>query len=236
MRSSLISEVVTKGLNPDVPMKDSTIDWIGEIPSHWDVVPLKRVVEVDKETLTSTTPPDLLVNYVEIGDVNERGEITGSTPYRFKDSPSRCRKVLHIGDVFISTVRTYLKSIGLVTTDGPNLIGSTGFSVLTPLKTLTSGFLFRFVSSDPFVSMIVSRSDGVSYPAIQSSRLVGISILVPPITEQEEIVSFLNDKTSLIEEEITREETSIEYLNWFRQSLIHEVVTGNMDVRGIPIS
>ena len=229
-RTSLINTVVTKGLYPDVLMKDSGIEWIGEIPRHWVVKPIKYTVSENQVTLGSNTDDNYELDYVEISDIDSSGNIINKTNYKFIDSPSRCRRVLSKGDVFISTVRTYLRSIGIVETEVRNLICSTGFSVLSPKKNILSKYLFYSVRSEWFISEVVSQSEGVSYPSIQSDKLLSITLTLPPISEQEQIVSYLDEKTSEIDKTIELENKKIELLKEYRQSLISNVVTGKIKV------
>jgi type I restriction enzyme S subunit len=229
-RTSLINRVITKGLNPDCPMKDSGVEWIGEIPSHWDVKPLKRLVSENQSSLGSDTPDDYELDYVEISDLDSSGRISNTTHYLFSDSPSRCRRVLSKGDVFISSVRTYLRAIGIVEDDVENLICSTGFSVLTPKEFVISKYLFYSLRTEWFISDVVSQSEGVSYPSIQSEKLLSIHIVLPPLSEQEQIVSFLDDKTGEIDRTIQSEKKKIELLKEYRQSLISSVITGKIKV------
>jgi type I restriction enzyme S subunit len=229
-RTSLINTVVTKGLNSNVPMKDSGIEWIGKIPSHWEVKSLKYIVNENQITLGSNTRDDYEVDYVEISDLDSYGNITNSTHYLFSESPSRCRRVLRQGDVFISTVRTYLRSIGIVENNVKDLICSTGFSVLTPKKSILSKYLFFMLRTEWFISDVVRKSEGVSYPSIQSDKLLTTKIVHPPLTEQEQIVSYLDEKTSQIDKTIDIEKKKIELLKEYRQSLISNVVTGKIKV------
>lgn len=229
-RTSLINRVITKGLNPDCPMKDSGVEWIGMIPSHWDVKPLKRVVSENQSSLGSNTPDDYELDYVEISDLDSSGRISNTTHYLFSDSPSRCRRVLSKGDVFISCVRTYLRAIGIVEDNVENLICSTGFSVLTPNDSIVSKYLFYSLRTEWFISDVVSQSEGVSYPSIQSEKLLSIRIVKPPLTEQEQIVSFLDEKTGEIDRTIQSEQNKIELLKEYRQSLISSVITGKIKV------
>lgn len=228
-RTSLINEVVTKGFNKDVELKDSGVNWIGEIPRHWVVKPLKYVVSCNTNSLPENTDPDYELDYVEISDVDSQGNIVNQTKYTFKESPSRCRRVLRKGDVFISTVRTYLKSIGYVKNDVSDLICSTGFCVLTPKK-IKPEFLFNMVLNDWFISQVISKSEGVSYPSITSTELVKIKILQPPLPEQEQIVEYIDTHTSEIDKLVSIEQRRIETLKEYRQSLISEVVTGKIRV------
>jgi type I restriction enzyme S subunit len=229
-RTSLINEVVTKGLNPNVEMKDSGVEWIGEIPSHWEVTILKHLVKENELSLSNNTDPNFELNYIEISDVTSDGRITNSTPYQFKDSPSRCRRIVRKGDVIVSTVRTYLRSIGIIEDEVEDLICSTGFSVLTPNEDILPKFLFYLVRTEWFISDVISKSEGVSYPSIQSEKLRNIRTLYVPHSEQNEIVSYLDEQTGLIDKTISVEERRIELLKEYRQSLISEVVTGKRKV------
>jgi type I restriction enzyme S subunit len=229
-RTSLINEVITKGLNPKVKMKDSGVEWIGEIPEHWEYKSLKYVVSCNDKVLTENTDPFYQLNYIEISDVDSSGNINNTTPYFFKDCPSRCRRILSKGDVMVSSVRTYLKSIGFIENDVNDLICSTGFCVLTPKDTILSKFLFYQVLTEYFIGEVISKSVGVSYPSITSTELTNIMILVPPKTEQQQIVEYLDTRTIEIDDLVSMEQKKIDLLKEYRQSLISEVITGKINV------
>src|SRR5699024_7492655 len=132
-KQSLITEVVTKGLNDNVEMKDSGLEWIGNIPKVWNVKPLKYLVEERKEQLKNTTNTEYTFTYVDISSVSFEKGIERYEKLSFKEAPSRARKIVHKNDIIISTVRTYLRSIVRIEHDH-NFIVSTGFSVLIPLN------------------------------------------------------------------------------------------------------
>lgn len=229
-RDSIIDEVVTQGLNPNVEKKESCVEWIGEIPSHWKISKLKYLVSENQESLSNSTDPDLELDYIEISDVNSIGEFKKPTKYIFSESPSRCRRICRKGDVIISTVRTYLKSIGIIEEQRENLICSTGFSVLTPKSQYLSKYIFYMLRSNWFISKIISRSEGVSYPSIQSHKLLGTDVIIMDKQEQQKIVEFLDEETQKIDKTIYKEEKRIELLKDYKQSLISEVVTGKKRV------
>ena len=230
-RTSLINHCVTKGLNPDVEMKDSGVEWIGEIPSDWEVKPIKYISGYNQDSIGSETPSDYELDYLEISDVNSVGEIGKPTHYTFSKSPSRCRRILNKNDIIISTVRTYLRSIGFIENEVQNLICSTGFCVLTPKNMIEPKLLFYLVRSEWFISKVISKSVGVSYPGIQTEKLMSIKVLLPPISEQTQIVEYLDEHTKKIDSTIEKETQRTELLKEYRQSLISEVVTGKIDVR-----
>lgn len=229
-RASLISQCVTEGLDPNVKMRDSGIEWIGEIPKHWQVQKLKYLVSYNQEVLFETTDPDYEFHYIEIGDVDRSDGITINKKIRFKDSPSRARRVARPDDVIVSTVRTYLGAIGMI----PNLkdvVCSTGFCVLRgKSKEINQGFLSFSVRSDWFISEINGNSYGVSYPAINSSELVESKIAVPPISEQVKIVAALVAKIQMLDRQIGYEREKVGLYREYRQALISSVVTGKMRV------
>lgn len=230
-RTSLINQIITKGLDPNIKMKDSGVEWIGDIPEHWDCKLLKYVVKSNEKVLTENTDPFYELNYIEIGDVDSSGNINNSTQYLFKDCPSRCRRILSKGDVLVSTVRTYLKSIGYIKDEVEDLICSTGFCVLTPSKKIIPTYLFYQILTEYFIGEVISKSQGVSYPSITSTELINIKILVPSVNEQHQIVEFLDTRTKEIDDLISLEQRKIDVLKDYRKSLISEVITGKIDVR-----
>src|SRR5690625_1241150 len=110
-RQAVITETVTKGLDPNIKMKDSGIEWIGEIPEHWEVEKIKYHSILNRKVLPESTNPDKVIDYIDIGSVSSKGEISNIEKMKFKNAPSRARRVLGENDTIISTVRTYLKAI-----------------------------------------------------------------------------------------------------------------------------
>ncbi|MDX9799458.1 MAG: restriction endonuclease subunit S [Bacteroidales bacterium] len=153
----------------------------------------------------------------------------------FQDSPSRARRITKKGDTIISTVRTYLKTICYLEKFQDNLIVSTGFAVLNPNKSIESKYLYYSILSEYFVQSTISLSKGVAYPAINPSDLGGIYVLQPKIEEQQEIVNYLDKQTSKIDKAIQKIQQKINLLEEYKKSLIHHVVTGKADVRGVEI-
>jgi type I restriction enzyme S subunit len=229
-RQAVINEAVTKGLNPNVPMKDSGVEWLREIPEHWKIKKLKHVVSCNDDTLNDNTDKDLEINYIEIGNVSIENGIENYTSMKFSESPSRARRIIKENDIILSTVRTYLKAITKVNRQYDNYIASTGFAVLRS-KNINSNFLGAIVKSENFIDEIISLSVGVSYPAINSSILLDISIPLPPEDEQLIISDKIDKEFVYFQNLISKIEVAIEKLQTYRQSLILEAVTGKIDVR-----
>ncbi len=230
-RQAVISPAVTKGLDPNVKMKDSGVEWLGEVPEHWDMMPLKYASTFNDEVLPDTTALETELLYVDIGGVEDGKGITSYETLYFADAPSRARRIVKDGDVIISTVRTYLRAIAPIKDLPKNVIVSTGFAVIRPKNIFYSGFAAYSLRSEYFVGNVVADSVGVSYPAINSSDLVFINIPIPPISEQTKIASFLDRETQKIDNLVTKAENSITLLKEHRTALISAAVTGKIDVR-----
>ncbi|MBK8657176.1 MAG: restriction endonuclease subunit S [Haliscomenobacter sp.] len=159
--------------------KDSGVAWIGAVPEHWEVKRLKYSTSINDEVLPETTEKDAQIEYIEIADVQAGQGIVSSTSYRFENAPSRARRVVGTGDIIVSTVRTYLKAIAKIKNPVNNLIVSTGFAVIRP-QNVNSDFLGNVFFSENLLGEIISKSTGVSYPAISSSEIGNIKIPIPP--------------------------------------------------------
>lgn len=230
-KTAVINQAITKGINPDTPMKDSGIDWLGEIPEHWEVKRLKYVSSINDEVLPEKTDENYEIKYVEISGVKSGLGIVEISDYQFKNAPSRARRIVKDGDVLVSTVRTYLKSVAKVDNPPTNLIASTGFAVIRP-KEIDSDFIGYLFYSEPLIGEIISLSTGVSYPAINSSQIGDIKIPIPTLKEQKEIANYIKSKISVLDSSRSKTEKLIELLAEYRTAIISEVVTGKIKVVG----
>jgi type I restriction enzyme S subunit len=230
-RTALISHAVTKGLNPAAPLKPSGVDWLGEIPAHWEVRRLKFVASINPDSLPETTPKDYAFEYIDIGNVSSDGRVSAIQEYTFETAPTRARRKVQAGDTIISTVRTYLQAIAFIEDYLSNYIVSTGFAVLRPKENVHSRFLYYLVRSQVFVDAVMAHSSGVSYPAIAPTSLAGLWGLLPPLAEQRAIAEYLDRETAQIDRLKGEVEASIDLLQRYRTALISAAVTGKVDVR-----
>ncbi len=231
-RQAIITHVVTKGLDPNVPMKDSGIEWIGEIPEDWEITPLKRLMTCNDEVLSENTHPDSELKYIEISDVSDGNGITNIQEIIFSEAPSRARRIVRDGDIIISTVRTYLRAIASVQEPEHNTVVSTGFAVLRPRK-ISGGFAKYALSADYFIEEVISESTGVSYPSISSEKMITFKIAVPDKETQFRITKSLDKTMNVLSSLISKQEQMIELLKEHKSSLISNAVTGKIDVRGL---
>lgn len=233
-KTAIINELVTgkkvwngNAWTEPAEVKDSGIEWLGEIPEHWEVKRLKYVVSLNNETLSEKTDEETHIDYIEIGGL-KNGNIN-STEYRFGNAPSRARRIVRKGDVIVSTVRTYLKAIAQIADDKDGFIASTGFAVLRP-KSINSRFLGYYSHSLFFIDSTIANSVGVTYPAINASNILEFPIQIPPIEEQQSIVHHIETECALIDCKTENTKKLIDLLTEYRTALISEVVTGKIKV------
>ncbi len=209
--------------------KDSGVEWLGEIPAHWEVKRLKYVAGLNPDVMAEDTDPDYVMSYVDITGVDSNGRISGTEDLRFEAAPSRARRRVQDGDTILSTVRTYLKAIAFMENSPENLVVSTGFVVLRPGPELYPRFLYRLVQSHEFVEAVVAHSEGVGYPAINPDELALLRVWLSSLTEQKAIATFLDRETAKIDALVAKKERLIELLQEKRTAIITQAVTKGLD-------
>lgn len=208
--------------------KPSKVEWLDDIPSDWEVKRLKYVVSINDETLPETTDPDFEFLYVDIGSVDAVNGVTAVEEMIFENAPSRARRIVRNGDTIVSTVRTYLRAIAPIRESESEYIVSTGFAVIRP-RDIEARYLSYALRESCVVEKIVSRSVGVSYPAVNASEISTIPIPLPSSIEQNSIADFLDNETEKIDALVAKKRQLIEKLKEKRTALISRTVT-----RGLP--
>ncbi|MBO2608074.1 restriction endonuclease subunit S [Shewanella algae] len=208
--------------------KDSGVEWIGQVPEHWEVKPICRVTSVNDDALSDSTTGSTRISYVDISSVGYTEGIKQATEMAFEDAPSRARRKASTGDVVVSTVRTYLKAVAAVTDEYADCIFSTGFAVLRA-RQLEQSFLKWMILNELLVQAIEAHSEGLSYPAINASALVKLKSVIPPPEEQATIAAALDCETARIDALIGKKTRFIELLKEKRQALITHAVTKGLD-------
>ncbi len=201
---------------------DRKVPWVR---GHTDYTPLKYLCRINSETLPEDTPSDLDFEYIDISAVDGLGRIGCLERLTFGEAPSRARRVLRRGDVLIATVRTYLRAIARVDTCEEKVVCSTGFAVLRPGEKVDSRFLYYWTRSEPFVAAIVSRSSGISYPAINPAELGCLPFPVMALEEQRAIASLLKREMDRIDQLVAQKQRLIKVLEEKRAALISRAVT-----------
>ena len=226
-----VNEMTICDLRPYLAYKPSGVEWLGDVPAHWEVKRIKNWLEVNQISLPENTDPDYTFDYLDIGSVGTGRLTTKPERIRFGASPSRARRVVRPGDTVVSTVRTYLKAVWHAEDANTDLIASTGFAVLTPKRETSPKFVSYVCQSDPFTNRVTAESVGIAYPAIAETRLGTFDVCIPPLPEQTAIVRFLDHADRRIRRYIRAKQKLIALLEEQKQAIIHQAVTGHIDVR-----
>ena len=205
-------------------MKDSGNMWIGATPETWKMIPLKYLASYNDEVLSENTDDEFEFDYIEIGSVQYGRGIIYTEHMKFKNAPSRARRIVRKDDIIVSTVRTYLKAVATIPACNNSLIASTGFIVIRPHKVLPR-FMNYALLSESFISLVESHSTGISYPAINSVDVVKFKIPVPCRSEQERIAAFLDAECAEIDAVLEKTRASIEEYKKLKQAVITQAVT-----------
>ena len=236
-RQAVVSEAVTGRFDvrtgkPYPAYRPSGVEWLGEVPAHWEVRRLKHWLNINELVLSEDTDAEYTFDYLDIGAVGAGRLATMPQRSRFGGSPSRARRIVRAGDTLVSTVRTYLKAVWWYAGQPRgDLIASTGFAVLTPKADTHPKFVSYVCQSDSFTNRVTADSVGIAYPAIAETRLGTLKVCAPPLPEQATIARFLDGKIEKVREGIARAQGEIDLLREYRTRLIADVVTGKLDAR-----
>jgi len=236
-RTSLINQVVTKGLNPNVKMKDSGVEWIGEIPENWKVGKLKHHSELNISSIDKHIFDDeISVHVCNYTDVYYNEFISNSLELRI----GSCTTVeynkfqLKKGDVIITKDSESPSDIGvpsLVIDELENVVCGYHLSIIkSNLDSLIGEYLFRQLQTTRIRRYFEVSSNGITRFGLGKSSVLELPLILPPVNEQDKIIKHLNSKTIEIDDLVQLEQKKIDLLKQYRQSLISEVVTGKIKV------
>jgi len=226
----IINNAVTKGLDPNVPMKDSGIEWIGTIPEHWKVLYLSQTATEQSISNKDIRNQNLLsLSYGKIinKDINTTN---GLLPASFDTY-----QIVHNGNIILrlTDLQNDHKSlrVGLVTQTG---IITSAYTCLLPRRNVVPEFLYLLLHSYDVCKVFYGMGGGVRQ-SIGFDDIRRLLIPVPPLGEQKQIADFCYIKSDFIERLVVSIEKEILLLTEYRTRLISDVVTGKLDVRGIVV-
>jgi type I restriction enzyme S subunit len=230
-RTSLINQVVTKGLNPNIKMKDSGVEWIGEIPEHWFCVGTNKVYQ---DLGTGTTPTsDNKDYYSEDGfhwitttDLNEGvmyDTLTKISEKSLIDYPNL--RLYPFGSIYISMYGGRIGKLGVSTFDS---YCNQSVCVLPKNDKINVKFYYYWFLG--FQDLVKNMGRGGGQPNINKEMIKQFPTVKIDLDEQNEIVEYLDSKTKDIDDLVSLEQKKIDLLKEYRQSLISEVVTGKIKV------
>ena len=237
-RQAVISHAVTKGLDPSVPMKDSGVEWLGEVPAHWAVVRLKRVAHVQTGVAKgkdNTGRKTLEVPYMRVANVQDGYLDLEDVATIDMPEDDLARYLLECGDVLMNEGGDFDKLGRGHIWDGsiePCVHQNHVFAV-RPFG-VSSEWLNLFTGSFAAQFYFMSRSkQSTNLASISSSNLMELSVPLPSAAECDEIVRYVAEKVSAFEALASSAERSKSLLQERRSALISAAVTGQIDVRGL---
>jgi type I restriction enzyme, S subunit len=239
-RIAVITQAVTKGLDPDAPMRDSGVDWLGQVPEHWKVIPIKFSLLIPITDGPHETP-ELFDNGIPFisaeavkGDKldfeKKRGYISQEDHHRY----SRKYKPLR-GDVYMVKSGATTGNVARVETDEEFNIWSPLAAFRPSPETATTDFIFYFMKSKPFFhSVELSWSYGTQQN-IGMGVIANLKMACPPVEEQKEITKEITARTQKIDGMINASQSAIDRLTEYRTALITATTTGKIDVRNVKL-
>jgi type I restriction enzyme S subunit len=236
-RQAVISHAVTKGLNSDAPMKDSGVEWLGEVPEHWEILELKHL----KKEGTSITygivqaGPHIEdgIPYIRTSDMaSDRLKLATCQRTSLEIDEFYARSRIAEGDLVVAIRATVGKVLEVpLELDGANL--TQGTAKFSPGPRVYAKFVKSSFEADYCQSQIMSSAKGATFLEITLDVLRRIRLAIPPLTEQKEIVLYLAETTVQLGELLDAAELTISLLQERRSALISAAVTGQIDVRGL---
>lgn len=234
-KQSVITEVVTKGLDPTVPMKDSGFDWIGSIPAHWEKLRVKYIGDTKNgiskggEYFGSGYP------FVSYGDVYKNMELPHAVVGLVESTDAeRENYSVKKGDIFFTRTSETIEEVGFsaVCTETIDDATFAGFLIrLRPFNdAMTTQYAKYYFRGEHIRRYLVKEMNLVTRASLGQGLLKAMTVLIPPHEEQVAIAEYLDDKCSQIDRLIAIKQAKIEKLEQYKRSLIYEYVTGKREV------
>jgi len=226
-KQNVINQAVTRGLDPNVKLKPSGVEWIGDIPEHWEIRRLKYLCHNLNEQTSEKQPSE---TYIALEHVESwTGRISLPDDEITFDSQV---KRFQPGDVLFGKLRPYLAKVTRPQTAGV-CVGE--FLVLRATGDVSADFLEQKLRSKRVIDLVNNSTFGAKMPRSDWTFIGNLKFAYPPADEQREILEHIQEKSAEIDQAITRAQREIELMREYRTRLISDVVTGQVDVRGIEV-
>ena len=228
-KQAIIHHAVTRGLDPDVPLKDSGIPWLGQIPTHWELRRFKFLAsinngQVDPKKATFKNLPLIAPNHIKSGTgvllFQQTADEQGADSGKF---------LVHPGQVIYSKIRPNLRKATIAPVEC--LCSADMYPITVKADLLSAEYLLVLLLSQPFTKFAVDCSMRVAMPKINREALANCLLWLPLLDEQSKILEFIRRESAPFESANLRLEREIELLREYRTRLIADVVTGKLDVR-----
>lgn len=228
-RQAVISHAVTKGLNPNAPMKDSGVEWLGDVPEHWIIKKFSHCVAIRNGLIDPTVLPYMDYVLIAPNHIESETGVLLSLETAIEQGADSGKYLCKKGEVIYSKIRPALAKACISPSD--ETICSADMYPMQGMAGLSNEFLYLTLLSNWFTSLVVLESDRVAMPKINREKLADIRLPVPPQSEQEAICLRTKDKISSIDHLLNKAHQAIVLMQERRTALISAAVTGKIDVR-----
>ena len=233
-KQAIIHRAVTRGLDPDVPMKDSGVEWLGKVPKHWEVQSARKIGRVQGGKALAASAPGLQMPYLRVANVFDgRVEASQTNTMPFTDAEFE-RYRLKNNDLLLNEGQS-LELVGRTARyvgNPPNVAFQNSLIRVQVYGHADSKFielLFRHAQHHQIFAIVATQTTNIAHLGV--SRLANLVFALPPLAEQRDIVTHINSVTPAMNTTISRVNDEIDLLNEYRTRLIADVVTGKLDVR-----
>ena len=234
LKQAVITQAVTKGVRGDRPMKDSGIEWIGDIPAEWEIRKIFRAI--NKAGDIDHYMPDSVddgIPYLMTGDLQEKlsdVDLKSCKKVSFQDYEILSTKIkVNKGDVIFARYAT-IGTVCLVDTEDNILVSYACLIIKPNLSLLCGEFLFYYLKSTAFLEEIKQYIKANTQANVGLDSVTKAKIALPSVQEQQEIVDYLRDKCKKIDELIAKKQQYLTEIENYKKSLIYEYVTGKREV------
>jgi type I restriction enzyme S subunit len=237
-RQAIISQAVTRGLDPNVPLKPSGVEWLGDVPEHWEIKRTRYVCHLNpSKSEVSTLPAETMVSFLPMDKVGIEGEIVLDENRAIEDVLQGFTYFRDGDNIVAKITPCFENGKGALVSKLTNNIGfgSTEFHVLRPMQHTVAGFIYYLTRTHLFRLLGTATMYGAGgQKRVPENFIRNFPIAFPPIHEQQAIVAYLDTETGRMEGVGAAIKTQIEKLREYRQALVSAAVTGKIDVRGEP--
>lgn len=230
-KQSVITEAVTKGLDPDVPMKDSGIEWIGEIPVHWLAPKIKYMASVTSGGTPDRNRPEYWngnINWLKTGEL-KNAEIYGSEEKITEEGLANSSAKIFSENTILMAMYGQGKTRGTTALlKVPCSTNQACAGIRLVNKAFSTGYLWKCLIGA--YDSIRGKAEGSGQPNLSGDLISDFNLPMPPLKEQKDICAYIDCKCSYIDSLVLKKQTLIDKLTQYKKSLIYEAVTGKLEV------
>ena len=243
LRQNIITHAVTRGINPDVPLKDSGVEWIGMVPEHWEVRKIKSIIKLLTDYDANGSFADIAKN-CNINNGNPYAWMVRATDlenkrYGIVDGNNYCdlatynylsKSSLHADDILIAKRGEIGKSYLVPPCDDPMTLAPNTYLLLTNKEIVNNRYFFYYLQSSGGVENLRILNKSTTLGALYKDDVKAMQIPLPPVKEQQSIVTYIESKTAKLDKQVAKANRQISLLQELKQSIITEAVTGKRKV------